>query len=177
MKSVIYGGVSVLMLTIAASSLGLPASARPPVTSGNSTLSAPLVMAGESAMTFNFSAPFITNSGVRGSAHFIRIAVVGMALKDLMVSLPSQMENYDSIRVVNQDGQDIPAKISADKSRVAVLFAQPVPQGTYLELMFTGVQMRTSGGDTLFYGVTAERVGTSGEIPVGTAGVHIPSRS
>jgi hypothetical protein len=177
MKGLIYGGVSVLTIAIAASSIGTIASARPAVTSGQSTLSAPLMMAGDMSMTFNFSAPFITSSGVRSNTHFIRVAVVGMSLKDLMVSIPSQMESYDTVRVVNQNGQDIPAKISTDKKRVSVLFDQPVPQGTYLELMFTGVQMNTSGGDTLFYGVTAERTGIAGEIPVGTAGVHIPSRS
>lgn len=128
-------------------------------------------------MTFNFTAPFITSSGVRGTAHYIRLAVVGMSLKDLMVSLPSQMENYDGIRVVNQAGQDIPAQIAPDKKRVAITFNQPVPQGTYLEILFTNVEMRGSGGDTLFYGVTAERTGITGEIPVGTARVQLPSRS
>ncbi len=100
-----------------------------------------------------------------------------MSLKDLMVSLPSQMENYDGIRVVNQAGQDIPAQIAPDKKRVAITFNQPVPQGTYLEILFTNVEMRGSGGDTLFYGVTAERTGITGEIPVGTARVQLPSRS
>ncbi|UBF30051.1 DUF2808 domain-containing protein (plasmid) [Kovacikia minuta CCNUW1] len=177
MKRLIYGGVSALAFAIAASSVGLPASARPAITTGHSDSSVPLVMSGETAMTFNFTAPFISSSGIRGNVHFIRLAVVGMSLRDLMVSIPSQMENYQSIRVINQTGQDIPAKISVDKRRVAVLFDQPIPQGSYVELMFTGVQMNTSGGDTLFYGVTAEREGITGEIPVGTARVHIPSRS
>jgi hypothetical protein len=44
-------------------------------------------------------------------------------------------------------------------------------------VLFTGVQMGRSDGDTLFYGVTAERTGIRGEIPVGTARVQIPSRS
>ena len=176
MKRLIYGGVSVLM--IAATSVTSPAMARPGITTGNPDAQpSSLVMAGESSMTFNFTAPFIANSGLRGTTHFIRLAVVGMSLKDLMVSIPSQMERYESVKIVNQNGQAIPAKITVDKKRVAILFDQPVPQGSYLELMFTGVQMNSVGGNTLFYGITAERTGVQGEIPIGTARVQIPDRS
>lgn len=176
MKGLLFSGASALLVAIAASGIASPASARPGITSGPSS-SGSMLMAGETSMTFNFTAPFITSSGVRGSAHFIRLAVVGMSLNDLMISIPSQMEDYDGIRVVNQSGQDVPAKISKDKNRVAVVFTQPVEQGTYLEVLFTGVQMRRSDGEILFYGVTAERTGIRGEIPVGTARVQIPSRS
>ncbi|QZZ19094.1 DUF2808 domain-containing protein [Leptothermofonsia sichuanensis E412] len=175
MKGLVFTGASALLVAIAASGLASPASARPGITSGPSPSS--MLMAGETSMTFNFTAPFITSSGVRGTAHFIRLAVVGMSLNDLMISIPSQMEEYNAIRVINQNGQDVPAKISKDKNRVAIVFDQPVAQGTYLEVLFTGVQMRRSDGDTLFYGVTAERTGIRGEIPVGTARVQIPSRS
>jgi hypothetical protein len=177
MKGLIYGGVSALMIAIAATSMAAPATAKPGVTTGQMAVQPPtLGMIGESSMTFNFTAPFIVNSGLRGSSHFIRLAVVGMSLKDLMVSIPSQMERYEGIKIVNQTGQAVPAKITADKKRVTILFDQPVPQGSYLELMFTGVQMNNSGGDTLFYGITAERTGLRGEIPIGTARVQIPDR-
>lgn len=177
MKGLVYSGLSALVVAIAASGISTPAGALPGITSGNPNASTPLVMPGDTAMTFNFTAPFITNSGVRGSAHFVRLAVVGMSLNDLMVAIPSQMEQYDSIRVINQEGRDIPAKISKEKNRVAIVFSQPVSPGTYLEVLFTGVQMRGSGGDTLFYGITAERTGLMGEIPVGTARVQVPNRS
>ncbi len=178
MKGLIYGGVSALMIAIATSSMTAPAVANPGITTGDSD-AAPtsLSMTGETSMTFNFTAPFIANSGLRGTTHFIRVAVVGMSLKDLMVSIPSQMERYEGIKIVNQNGQVIPAKITASKKQVAILFDQPVPKGSYLELMFTGVQMNSSGGDTLFYGITAERTGLRGEIPIGTARVQVPSRS
>ncbi|WP_421655599.1 hypothetical protein [Leptothermofonsia sp. ETS-13] len=97
MKGSMYGGLSALMVAIATSGIIAPASARLGITTGNPNASAPLVMAGDTSMVFNFTAPFITSSGVRGSAHFIRLAVVGMSLNDLMISLPSQMEDYDNI--------------------------------------------------------------------------------
>jgi len=128
-------------------------------------------------MTFNFTAPFITSSGVRGDNHFIRVAVVGMSINDLMISTPKQMEKYEGIQVINQSDQAVPATISTDKGRVAIVFNQPVVQGSYLEVRFTNVQMRRVGGETLFYGVTAERTGINGEIPVGTARVQVPTRS
>ncbi len=133
-------------------------------------------MSGE-VMSFNFTAPFIASSGILGSNHVIRLAVVGMSLENLSVAIPSQMERYDSIQVLNQAGQTIPAKIAANKTQVNITFDKPVTAGNYVQVLFTGVEMRGGGGDTLFYGVTAERSGIKGQIPVGTARIHIPSRS
>jgi hypothetical protein len=136
----------------------------------------PTVLAQTAApMVFNFTAPIITNSGVRGSTHFIRIAVIGMSLKDLMIAVPSQMEGYDGIRVTDQFGKVVAAKTDFAKDRVSIAFAQPVTPGGYLEVAFTGARMASPGGQTLLYGVTAERLGIQGEIPVGTARVEVPS--
>jgi hypothetical protein len=121
--------------------------------------------------------PIITRSGALGSNHFIHITVNQMALEDLMIVLPQQMENFDTVRILDQSGKDIPAQISVSKERVTITFDQPVVPGGDLEVLFTGVQMRTSAGEILLYGVTAKRVGLSGEIPIGTARVQIPSRS
>jgi hypothetical protein len=181
MKGLIHGGLSTLLLAIATTGLVSSASAKP-ATEPSSTrvesniyASAPLLPS--SSMTFNFTAPFIMDSGVLGSNHFIRIAVVGMALEDVMISLPKQMERFDNLEVRDGAGKRLSAKTSITKDRVVITFDQPLPAGSYLEILFTGVEMRGVGGETLFYGVTAERVGTTGEIPVGTARVQIPSRS
>lgn len=173
MKGLIFGGVSTLLVAIAGVSAVSPAFARPVVESAESA--SPI--GDNSVMTFNFTAPFITNSGVRGSAHFIRLAVVGMAVEDLMISLPSQMERYDKIVVLDQNSREIPAKVTVTNNQAAIVFNQAVVPGSYVEVKFTGVEMRGSGGDTLFYGVTAQRRGLRGEIPVGTARVQVPSRS
>ncbi len=183
MKSLIFGGMSAFVVAIAAASLAMPASARPGIENtaatapATPTLLAQRVMLGESSMTFNFTAPFITSSGIRGGSHFIRLAVVGMSLKDLMISIPSQMEHYENLRVVDQNGQNIPAKISVSKKQAAIVFDQPVAQDTHLEILFTDVRMSGFGGDTLFYGITAEHTGVMGEIPIGTARIQIPNRS
>jgi hypothetical protein len=189
MKSLVYAGVSALVVAlgtagVATTGLAAPTAAlsetKAPIAresmTGQSLLLAQRIMRGDSGMTFSFSAPFITHSGVRGSSHFIRVAVVGMSLKDLMISIPSQMERYEGIRVVDQNGREIPAKISATKQQAAIVFNQPVAPDTHLEVLFTGVRMGTSDGDTLFYGVTAERTGLRGEIPIGTARIEVPNR-
>jgi hypothetical protein len=176
MKGLIHGGLSTLLLAIATTGTIVPAMAQSPEDSPVLVASAPLIMANEGAMTFNFTAPFIVNSGVLGSNHFIRVAVVGMSLEDVMISLPSQMERYESIAVVDQNGRTIPAKVSADKRRVAITFNQPVASGNYLQVLFRGVQMQSDGGDTLFYGVSGKRTGIKDEIPIGTARVQIPFR-
>lgn len=176
MKGLIERGAPALLVAIVASSLALPVAARPPITSGNPNAMR-FPVSGETPMMFNFSAPFITSSGVRGSSHFIRLAIVGMSVKDLMIFPPKQMKRYNSVRVINQNGQEVPSKITAEKDRVAIVFDQVVPEGSYLEVVFTGVEMPSPLGETLLYRVTAERTGLIGEIPVGTARVQIPDRS
>jgi hypothetical protein len=174
MKGLLYGSISTVLLAIAAAGISSPASAVPLKVEGNPIVS--LVSNPESAMTFNFTAPFITSSGALGSNYFIRIAVVGMSVKDLMISLPPNMENYSNLQVVDQSGRSIPAKITTNKSRIAVAFDQPVTPGNYLQVVFSNVQMRGQWGEVLFYGVTAERTGVQGEIPIGTARIQTPSR-
>jgi hypothetical protein len=162
MKLLLRGGLSTLMLT---TTIGVM-----PLLTANvqaQTAAAPMV--------FNFTAPIITNSGVRGSTHFIRIAVIGMSLKDLMIAVPSQMTGYDGIKVTDQFGKVITAKTEFSKERVSIAFAQPVSPGGYLEVSFTGARMSSPGGETLLYGVTAEHLGIKGEIPIGTARVEVPS--
>lgn len=168
MKSLIYGGLSALLLTTATTTAAMAE----PATRVQAQASL-----NEAAMVFNFTGPMITNSGVLNSTHFIRVAVIGMSLQDLMVSIPSQMERFDSIRVIDQSGKEVPSKINASKERLAIVFDQPVAAGSYLQVEFRGVRMTTSGGDTLLYGITAQRTGLRGEIPVGTARIQVPSRS
>jgi hypothetical protein len=120
--------------------------------------------------------PVITASGALGSNHFIRVGVYGMTLKDLMIALPAQMDRFEQVKVMDQSGKDLPAKILIDKTRVTIAFDQPVAPGNSVQVLFTGIQMQTSGGDILLYGLTGERVGLRGEIPLGTARVQVPSR-
>lgn len=174
MKGIIYGGISTLLLTIAATSFTPSATAqRFPEESGISmTLST-----ARGNRTFQFNAPFISNSGTRNDTHFFDIMVVGMSLEDVMISLPIQMERFKGVRVLDESNQEIPAKIDITKDRVAIDFKQPVAAGKTISVQFTGVQMRRSGdGDILLYGVTARRTGIQAEIPVGTARVQQPMR-
>jgi hypothetical protein len=164
MKSLIYSGLSALLLATTAMA--------EPVTKVQSQAALT-----ETAMVFNFTSPMITNSGVLNSTHFIRVAVIGMSLQDLMISIPNQMERFDSVRVIDQFGKEVPAKIDHSKDRLAVVFDQPVAPGGYLQVEFQGVQMRSLNDGILFYGVTGQRVGVRGEIPIGTARIQLPVRS
>jgi hypothetical protein len=165
MKRLIYGGLSALLLT---------------TTTATAVMAEPAtklqaLKTDELSMVFNFTAPMITNSGVRNSTHFIRVAVIGMSLQDLMISIPSEMERFNSVQVLDQSGQKVPAKIAVSKERLAITFDQPVPPGTYLQVEFNGVQMTLNDG-ILLYGVTGRRVGLKGEIPIGTARIQLPQR-
>lgn len=158
MKGLIYSSLSALLL---ATTTGV----MPPVTNP-----------AQAQMRLNFNAPIITDSGVRGSNHFIRVAVLGMSLQDLMIALPEQMEKFEGVRVTDESGKEVPAKITVNQENVAINFAQPVTPNTDLKIELTNVQMRNPGGETLLYGLTAQRVGLRGQIPIGTALVYIIPR-
>lgn len=163
MKTMIYGGLTALLLAASHSAMAIPASQ---------------IAAAESSMVFNFSAPILTNSGVRGSAQFLTVAVIGMSLNDLMIGIPPQMAKFDKVIVTDQTGRQIPAKVQLSKSRAAITFDQPVAPGNYVTVEFADVQLAPiSDGSILLYQVTGMRQGLQGEIPIGTARVQLPNRS
>lgn len=166
MKGLLYGGLTALLLTTA------PAA----IAQSTNRLQAEAALSEPSSMIFNFTAPIITNSGTLGSTQFIRIAVIGMTLKDLQIAIPRQMERYESVRIIDQTGKEVGAKISASKEQVGIAFNQPVAPGGYLQVEFVGVRMSAPNDGTLFYGVTGKRVGIAGDIPIGTARIELPSR-
>ena len=158
MKSLIYHSLSALLFATA--------SVATPI----------MIPAAQAQMVFKFSAPVITDSGVLGTSHFIKIAVLGMSLQDLMISLPSQMQPFQSVKVTDQTGKEVPANIAMNERNITITFAQPVTPDTKLKVELTGVRMIPGSETTLLYGVTGQRVGLRGEIPIGTAIVNVPDR-
>jgi hypothetical protein len=164
MKRFIYGGLSTLLLATATLSPGF-ATPAPQIST----------VALES-MVFNFTAPFISSSALLNDNHVIRVMVVGMSLEDLMISIPPQMARFSRVQVRDSSGKEVPAKITATKGQVAIVFNQPVESGRLLEVNISGVQVEREQGEILLYGVTAKRMGLQGQIPVGTARIQVPSR-
>lgn len=164
MKYFIYGGISAFVLATTAIAPGL---ATPAPNLGTVALN---------QMQFNFTAPFISSSALLGNHHVIRVMVIGMSLEDLTIRIPSEMSKYGQVKITDETGKTVPAKITASKNQVAIVFSQPVESGHILEVDIPGVQTYLEEGNTLLYGVTAKRVGTTGQIPVGTARIQIPNR-
>ena len=164
MKRFIYGGISAFVLATTAIA---PSLATPAPNLGTIALS---------QMQFNFTTPFISSSGLLGNHHVIRVMVIGMSLEDLMIRIPSEMSKYGQVKVTDETGKAVPAKITASKNQVAIVFSQPVEPGHILEVDIPGVQAYLEEGSALLYGVTAKRVGASGQIPVGTARIQVPAR-
>lgn len=165
MKGLICGSLSILILTTSAA-IAKPIKYEQPNSNTHRL----------SQVAFNVDVPHITNSGVRSNTHFIRVAVVNMSLQDLMILLPSQMERFDKVEIIDRSGKEIAAKTEISKERVSITFDQPVNPGTSVEVRFTGVQARVSRERILLYGVTAKRVGLQGDIPIGTARITLPDQ-
>ncbi len=146
---------------------GLPTLAQAPVAVSPETTHS-------SNMSFSFSAPFISSSGLRGDHHIIRVMVVGMSLKDLEVSVPQQMASFDRVRVRDESGRTIPAKIDASQSQIKVQFDQPVQPGRTVALDISGVNTNSERGSILLYGVMGRRGEIRDSIPIGTARIQVP---
>ncbi|MBD2080179.1 hypothetical protein [Leptolyngbya sp. FACHB-17] len=164
MKRFIYGGLSTLVLatSILPSVFAAPAPQFPPVALNS--------------MAFNFTAPFISNSGLLNDSHIIQVMVVGMSVEDLMVSIPPQMEKFSQIQVTDETGKEVAAKITSNKEQVAIVFDKPVESGRLLQINIIGTQTDLEEGRILLYRVTAKRTGLQGDIPVGTARIQVPGR-
>lgn len=143
----------------------------------NESLASNQLSSKSSNMTFSFSAPFISSSGLLGDHHIIDVMVVGMALEDLEVTIPAQMARFNRVRVLDGDRQDIPSTLDISSSLISVKFDQPVEPGQTIRLDISGVNTDREEGVILLYGVTARRVGLRGSIPIGTARIHGPFRN
>lgn len=146
---------------------GLPALAQEPVAISPEATHSP-------NMSFNFSAPFISSSALRGDHHIIRVTVVGMSLNDLDVSIPKQMASFDQVRILDESGRAIPAKIDTSQSQVKVQFDQPVQPGRTVALDISGVNTQSERGSILLYGIMGRRGEIRDSIPIGTARIQVP---
>jgi hypothetical protein len=166
MKVLFFGSLSALLLTLSGTALATP------VKDNQSNSDTPIL----SQATFNFNVPHITNSGIRNDTHFIRLAVKGMSLQNLIISLPSQMERFNGVQITDQSGKEITAKTEISKERLLITFDQPIATDSSLEVELIGVRRKSLSGNILLYGVSGQRVGLMGEIPIGTARIDIPEK-
>ncbi|NDJ19203.1 DUF2808 domain-containing protein [Myxacorys almedinensis] len=120
-------------------------------------------------LRLNSSAPLISSSALVNDHHIIRVAVGGMALEDIRVQIPPQMGRLTQVRVLDGAGRAIPAKIASSREEVAIAFEQPVETGQTVQIKMSSVRAFEHEDSTLFYSITAKRVGIASTIPVGTA--------
>lgn len=156
MKSLIYGGLSALILSTAV----VPA----------------IAPKAEAQMRFNFSAPFIADSGIASAnkdSHFINVAVTGYPLTSLTIALPGEMKSVRQVRITDQTGKEVAANVAVSTGSVTINFPQPVAPENYIRVMLNGVEMNQVG-ETVLYRVFAMKQGLMGDIPVGTAMVRVP---
>ncbi|MBD2204830.1 DUF2808 domain-containing protein [Calothrix sp. FACHB-1219] len=165
MKGFIFGALSTLILATSATAIATPAPSQQ------------LIAQAQSQTGYTINVPHITGSGVSNNTHFIRVAVDGMSVQDLMITLPYQMERFEQVQIKDQSGREIAAKTQSTKGRLTITFDQPVTPGNSIEVQFAGVRNRISSVRTLLYGVTAQRMGLQGDIPVGTARIDLPDQS
>ncbi|MCA1991661.1 MAG: DUF2808 domain-containing protein [Coleofasciculus sp. S288] len=138
-----------------------------------------IVPPAQAQMSFNFSAPFIADSGLigaSGSQHFITVAVTGHPLTDLMITLPNDMRVLEGIKITDQMGKEVAANVAVSTGSITINFPQPVAPDNFLKITLSGVKMDRAGG-TAIYRVSAMKEGLVGQIPIGTAIVRLRETS
>ena len=113
-----------------------------------------------------------SNSRVSFSTYHVGIHVSGYALSGLTVELPKEFTVSKDIIVRNKVGQKIEATVSVADGKAKFVFAQPVAPETMLELVFNSVKTSTMVSHIWLLPVSGQKVGTSTEIPLGTAQIH-----
>lgn len=109
---------------------------------------------------------------VLNATHHFDLYVGGDALSQLLIGLPEGIRVSNGINVTNQAGQKIDATVSIKDTKATIAFAQPVPIGTTLSVYIQGVETSDYLGRTWLYPIYGRSVGTSAEIPLGTAQIQ-----
>jgi hypothetical protein len=113
-----------------------------------------------------------SNSRVSFSNYHVGIHVSGYALSQMTVELPQDLKLSQSISAQTQSGQNIAATVSVADGKAKFIFAQPVAPETMLELVFNSVKISTPVSRIWLLPVSGQKVGTTTEIPLGTAQIH-----
>jgi Protein of unknown function (DUF2808) len=140
----------------------------------NSALLGLLPMA-KADVSMNFSAPFITNSGIAnasGDKHYFTVSVTGLPIEGLRVNIPNEMRILEGATVVDRDGNEIPVNVTTTEGQLDLNFSQPIQPENDLTVRLAGVNMDRLGGSVI-YRVLGMEKGLRGYIPIGTAVVRL----
>jgi hypothetical protein len=113
-----------------------------------------------------------SNSRASFSDYHVGIHVSGYALSQITVELSQDLKVSQNISVKTQAGQNIAAIVSVADGKATFIFAQPVVPETMLELVFNSVKTSTLASHIWLLPVSGQKVGTTTEIPLGTAQIH-----
>lgn len=133
----------------------------------------------QAQMIMNFSAPFVSNSGIVGASgdtHFITLAVTGFSLESTTIALPMDMGRSITAKALDRDGREIASTIALTPGAVTINFAQPVKPDNYVMIRLSGIDMSRMGGRA-FYRVSAKLQEIGEEIPIGSAMVRLKDQS
>ena len=133
----------------------------------------------QAQIRMNFSAPFVSDSGLVGASlneHFFTVAVTGFPLETLFVELPDEMQTLGGATVTDSSGQEIESNVQISEGQLTIAFPQPIELDTYVTVNLNGVEMNRYG-ENVIYRVYAEKQGLTGPLPIGAAMVRVPDRT
>ncbi len=136
----------------------------------------------EAVLQMNFTAPFISNSGLAnsaGSEHYFTVFVTSLPLEGLIVNIPNNMRILSGATVEDGDGNEIAANVTTGEGTIEIAFNEPVEPEAYLTIKLNGVEIPTtpSNGGLATYRVFGMWSGLDGTIPIGTAQVKLKDKS
>ena len=104
--------------------------------------------------------------------HFFRIHVQGQPISALTIELPEAMTIKDGVKVTDETGTELKARVTFDPEKVTLAFAQPVAPDTTLSIKLKDVHRERFIIRTLMYRINVLKVGMEREVSLGVARIH-----
>ncbi|MEB3178887.1 MAG: DUF2808 domain-containing protein [Nostocaceae cyanobacterium] len=115
------------------------------------------------------------DANITNYTHYFAVKVQGNELSQLTIDFPEDLMVTDGIRVTDNSGKKVEAKVNVNNKQATIEFSQPVAVGTTLKIALQGVtdNFTTGHARTWLYPVNSRSVGFQSDIPLGL--VHIQS--
>jgi|GEM_PF-437783 len=109
------------------------------------------------------------DANLTNSSHYFAVKVQGNELSQLTIDFPEDLMITDGIRVTDNSGKKVDAKINVNNKQATIDFSQPVAVGTTLKIALRGVTNNSTTGHarTWLYPVNSRSVGLQSDIPLG----------
>ena len=135
------------------------------------------VLAKKTLISRKITTPSIIKSTVIDDDFVIKLSSSSLAIKDLEITLPQQMNYLEDISITDKSGEELKAEIQQNDDTLLITFSESIKPGNSLNVEFSDVDTESNMGETLLYKLSVQKEGLLQRIPIGTARFDVPDAS